>query len=258
MPKLVIATPLDGDPASALCAYAHAKAVGQLLAECQDAAIVSPWLLGYPSDLVRARSRVVRMAIDWDATHVLWLDSDVVPKAGSLGTMLASGFDWIGCPYPRKRVHWERVGGVDDSEANAYSYAYHRTTGPEGPVVQCVNGCIAVERLSIGCTLTSVRALRAMWAHFADEDRFTDVVDGEHFDCVALFGLLFSATYQVRGKPFRALFSEDYSACERYNVVREAHPELGFAPIQLLATHVADHVGSHLFRGDARGLIYAR
>ena len=261
--RLLVATPVDGEPAQAMCALGYAQAVGAILAEHRDAAATKPGLYGYPADLVRARTRAVLSARRFKATHVLWLDSDNVPKPNALEAMLATGYDWVGCPYPRKKVYWDRVGQVspeEQSEWHAYDYAYHHTSGEGSGVkqIEVVNGCVPVERLSIGCTLTSMRALDAIWEHFKEIDWFTDVVEGVHFDCVAIFNLLFGATQTSRGKPFRPLFSEDYSVCERYNVVREAYPERGFAPIQMLVTHPADHVGSHLFRGSAEGLVYAR
>lgn len=249
-------------PESALASIGHQHAVAQLLAEHRDARVLDPRTLCYPADIARARSRVVMQArLAGNVTHILWLDSDVVPKRGFLGAMLETGHDWIGCPYPRKRIHWERVRPTDDEQPEhlAYDYAYHPQRLDsliERPHLAVNGGCVAVERLSIGCTLTSMRALNAMWDYFRDADWYTDVVDGKHYDGVALFGLLFSHTASVRGKPFRALYSEDYSACERYNVMRENHPERGFGPCQMLITHPADHAGGHLFRGHPFGTIY--
>jgi hypothetical protein len=261
--RLVIASPVDGMPEASLAATGYQFAVASILAEHRDAALIDPRRLCYPADIVRARCRAVSTArLRGDVTHILWLDTDVVPKPGFLGAMLATGYDWIGCPYPRKRIHWDRVRPEPHEEAewHAYDYAYHFSSGDASSAarVECVNGCIPVERLSIGCTLTSMRALNAVWDYFADADWFTDVVDGRHTNVVSIFGLLMSNTGLVRGERFRALFSEDYSVCERYNVVREACPSLGFAPIQMLVTHPADHVGGHLYRASAEGLVYAR
>jgi hypothetical protein len=260
--RLLIATPVDGDPENAMVAFGYAKAVAMLLSENKDAALLSPGLMGYPSDLVRARSRAARVAIEGGFTHVLWLDADTIPKRGTIGRMLELGYDWIGCPYPRKRIHWDRVRPMphEEPEYLAYDYAYHFTNGPDESrqAVEVREGCVPVERLSIGCTLTSTRALKAVWDHFEEDDWFTDVVEGKHIHCVAIFGLLMSNVAPVQDRSFRALFSEDYSACERYNVMREARPDLGFEPIQMMVSHPADHVGWHRFHGDARGLVYAR
>ena len=261
MTKLLIATPIDGLPASAKVAYGHALALARLLNSDVECQLLDPGIMGYPSDLVRARSRAVTAARQFQASHILWLDDDNIPKRGAVSAMLETGHDFVGCPYPRKRIHWERftdpsnwAGG--EPERLAYDYAYHHSDGPTGVAsLAVVNGCIPVERMSMGCMLTSMRALETMWAHYRDELWFTDVVDGQHWECVALFQLLMGTERKVHGVPFRPLYSEDYSLCERYNRIREAH---GLGPVQMMVSHPADHVGSHLFRGLAEGLVYAR
>lgn len=263
--RLMIATPVDGIPQSAKVSYGHAVAVGRLIASTGiDTIIPDLSLMAYPSDLTRARSRAVTQARTIKATHVLWLDDDNIPKPGAVETMLKSGHDFIGCPYPRKRIHWERFKdpqrwAADEPEKIAYDYAYHHSDGPDGKAsVPVVGGCLPVRRLSMGCMLTSVRALNAMWDHYEPDLWFTDLVDDGHWDCVALFMLMMGEQRIVHGSRFRPLFSEDYSFCERYARMNETHPELGFGPLQMLVSHPADHMGSHLFRGLSEGLVYAR
>jgi hypothetical protein len=256
--RLLIVTPVDGAPASATAAIGYQLAVARILAEHRDAALLSPMLGCHPSDLVRARSLAAQTAIDTDRTHVLWLDADVVPKPGFLSAMLATGADWIGCPYPKKKIHWDRVRPTreEQSENLAYNYAYHPSV-PQN--IEVRDGCIEVERLAIGCTLTSVDALRAMVVHYREIDWFVErTEDGRAVEAVAIFGLLFGAPRTIDGRRFRPLYGEDYSACERYQVVRETYPNLGLSPIRMLVTHPADHVGGHCYRGSAEGLVFAR
>ena len=264
--RIMIATPVDGVPESAMVPYGHARALSSLKNEMiTDLEIM--WgdqaYLAYPADLVRARSRAIRQAQECKVTHVLWLDSDIIPKPGFLGQMLATGHDFIGCPYPRKRVYWEQMRFAGEAEEQAYQYSYHFESGPgvaegERKQVNVVNGCVEVTRVAMGCMLTSMRALNAMVDKYRDALWFTDVIDGKHFDCVAVFQLMMSPLIEFRGRPFRTLFSEDYSFCERYNETRAARPDLGLGPIQMLVSHPADHVGGHLFRGSPNGLAAAR
>jgi hypothetical protein len=186
--------------------------------------------------------------------------------------MLASGYDFIGCPYPRKRVQFAELskpGAHENPEWRAYEYSYHFdesvTQGKQE--VPVVGGCVPVQRLSMGCMLTSMRALSAMYEMYRDDLWFTDVIDGKHYDCVAIFQLILTETVDLNGRPFRALLSEDYSFCDRYNKMREmwaswyAWPPVDanvepYDPIQMLVAFPADHVGTHLFRGYAQGLAY--
>ena len=261
--RILVATPVDGIPECAMVPYAHARTLASLKQEMYaDLEILWPdqAYLAYPADLVRARSRAIRQAQEHGATHILWLDSDIVPKPGFLGAMLASGHDFIGCPYPRKRVYWQQVrmmGG--DAEEQAYQYSYHFNDGEAqgATTIQVVNGCVPVKRLAMGCMLTTMRAINAMTEKYRDELGFTDVVDGRHFDCVAVFQLMLTEWIQFNGRPFRTLLSEDYSFCQRYNEMAGEPGHGLFGPIQMLVSHPADHVGQHLFRGSPHGLAAA-
>jgi hypothetical protein len=261
--RILIATPVDGLPESAMVPYGYSKALARLMSEMRDdldIQIADQGLMGYPADLVRARSRAVRIAKEYHATHILWLDSDIIPKQGCLGAMLNSGHDMIGCPYPRKRIHWDRVSKAmlnEQTEWLAYDYAYHFSDGDEGrQEVTVTNGCVPVLRCAMGCMLSSMRALEAMVDMYRDELWFVDVIDGKHFDCVGIFQLMLSQLMDFRGRPFRTLYSEDYSFCERYNRMRAERSEFG--SIQMLVSHPADHVGGHLYQGSSQGLAAAR
>ena len=264
--KILLASPVDGHPESAMCALGYAVTAARLLSEHREIALTEPEWLCYPTDVVRARSRAVMHARMVGATGVFWLDTDTVPKEGTLAAMLATGLDVVGCPYPRKRMHWDRVKHAlpeESPEWHAYDYCYHfdnPKTETAGAVatVDVQNGCTPVARMGFGCMYTSIKALNAVWDAFAEDDWFTDVVNGKHYDCVAVFGLLFSQTGEVRGKRFRALYSEDYSFCERYGAVCQTKPELGLTPAMMMVSHPADHVGQHRFRGSAEGLVYAQ
>lgn len=267
MPKrrIMVATPVDGVPESAMVPYSHARALSSLKNEMVTDLEIA-WgdqaYMAYPADLVRARSRAIRQAQEIQATHVLWLDSDIIPKAGFLGQMLATGHDFVGCPYPRKRIYWDQMRFAGEAEEQAYQYSYHLNDGEDlGPMqVQVTNGCVEVKRVAMGCMLTSMRALSAMVEKYREELWFTDVIDSKHFDCVAVFQLMMSPLIDFRGRPFRTLLSEDYSFCERYNQTREdpKYADLKLGPVQMLVSHPADHVGGHLFRGSPNGLAAAR
>ena len=258
--KLLVVTPIDGLPASAKVAYGHVIALARLLNSSIETKLLDPALVGAPSDLVRSRSRAVSMARAYGASHVLWLDDDNIPARGAIDRMLETGHDIVGCPYPRKRIDWGHVREAaladpgSEPERSAYEYAYHFDDGKLGTRdIVVTGGCIPVRRMSFGCMLTSMRALDAMTSHYEAELWFTDVVGVDHWHCVALFQLMLAPTVQMHGAPFRPLYSEDYSFCQRYHDMGEP-----FGPIQMLVSHPADHVGTHLFRGLAEGLVYAR
>jgi hypothetical protein len=129
-------------------------------------------------DLVRARSRAVRLAIEGDFDHLLFWDADVAADPARIGTalrhMIGTKEDVIGALYPRR-----------DGTGLAYSQ--------DGDNVL----------LPMGFTLLSRGCLLEMTNHYASELTFDD----EGHDTVALFQLM------LRKK---RLLSEDYSFCQRW------------------------------------------
>ena len=162
-------------------------------------------------DLVRARSRAARMALDGCYTHLLFWDADVGGNGAgiALREMLRCNVDVIACPYPRKNMKGQS------------------THTP--PLV------------AMGFTLISERCLRLMWDAYYDDLAFTDIVDDRPILTVAMFQLLMCDVPNPR--PHRALLSEDFSFCERWlRLGGEIHLYEGpGAPL--------DHVGAHTFAG---------
>jgi hypothetical protein len=180
-----------------------------LAARVGDIVYASGGTIFVNTDLVRARSRAVRMALDNCCTHLLFWDSDVAGDcAKTLIGMLACGVDFIAAPYPRK----------------------NETCAPthEPPLV------------AMGFTLLSEACMRRMWDHYYDELHFEDVVEGKPTRTVALFNLLLADA--ARPTPHRALLGEDFSFCERWlRIDGEIHLYNGpGAPL--------DHIGPHTYR----------
>jgi hypothetical protein len=166
------------------------------------------------TDLVRARSRAVRAALDGCYTHLLFWDSDVGGTcADALHGMLATGKDVVACPYPRKNLSG-------------------RSTH-EPPFV------------AMGFTLISERCMRNMWDAYYDELQFDDVIDGRPYRTVAMFNLLMVDLDKPH--PHRTLLGEDYSFCERWlRLDEEIHLYEGpGSPLE--------HVGGHVFASQAAG-----
>jgi len=129
--------------------------------------VVSAWQ--WTQDLVRVRSRFVRAFLEeTDATHLLFVDSDVSFEPALVQGMLAVGRDYVAAPYPKRgRIDFEAVARDDGRppEARAYSYAL-RTEGCSGRVDEA--GCVEVAGVGLGCTLLSRSCLERMVAHYRE------------------------------------------------------------------------------------------
>lgn len=199
-----------------------------------------------PGDVVRARSNAAAMVLRDrpDVTHILWWDDDVLPASlATVGRLVRSGHDVVGCPVPMKRIaRW------DQGEPCACDYPYRVAGADQKTEIRTADahGCIEVDALPFGLMLTSTAALRRMVEHYAG--RLTYRHEGKPI--VALFQLLLTPeVIGPDGQPWRELLSEDYSFCRRWR-------QIGGTVHMLL--DACSHVGGHVFKGDVRGLAHCR
>ena len=166
-------------------------------------------------DLVRKRSLALEMAYEAGYDHLLFWDADVMAPPDQCGTairnMLSTGFDLVGAPYPKKRIHWDRVAaavksGITDAEGLQRS-AYEFPVYDVNPAILS-NGCVPCRYLHMGFTLISRKLMKMVleapeFVHL----RFKDRSGGEWKTRLASFALL------INGEGL--LLSEDFSFCER-------------------------------------------
>lgn len=265
--KILLYTPVHGSPESASISLGYHQA-SVAFARSVDVEILDGRMFTN-CDLVRARSRAVRVFLDSPtATHLLHWDADVVGNLtdirAAIDGMLASGHDFVGAPYPRKKVRWGEVARfaaqrwregpgdatADELQAAAYDYPYRFGAAVDGgAMVQVVSGCVEVDSMAFGFTLTSRACLERLWKEYAPTLSFGDVIDDRLYWTVALFQLLLpeqSATAPFAVEP---LLSEDYSFCERWRRIG------GTVQMYVGAGSPLHHVGSHVFRGSREGVV---
>lgn len=245
--KIMLATPLraSGNSQCAEVTVSYTSFAQYLMASgaCYGSA-------GIGSDIVRSRSRLVSEALRIPGlTHVLWVDADtMVPRFDVIWDMLATGHDIIGCTYPKKEIHWDRVGrawaaGERDPlvlEAAAYDYAFHIPPGR----VEVPNGVMQVESIGMGFMLTSIAALRHVAAGFRELE-FDDVRSDGTIPTSAMF---MPRLYPRSPGSYKSvLLGEDYAFCSRAR-------DLGI-PVHLWVNDVLGHAGAHMYRGHHSGFL---
>lgn len=238
MNKLVIATPVYGKVESASVSYGYHAAASKFMRDPTVTFLEGRIFMN--CDLVRARSRAVRMFLEGDASHLLFWDSDVVPHdVNAIGAMMASGKDVIALPYPRKRVDWDKVSDHvrDETEMaelgrqSGSELEGHSTDWPiRGATVKPVNGMVRIDHCGMGFTMIRREVLEKMISVYP-ELRFRDNVDGTIHTTYALFQLMIDG-------PTGDLLSEDYSFCKRW---RDMGGEIH------LILDPAVHIGEHAF-----------
>lgn len=236
--NLLIATPVRGASSEAADVKLGWALTTRLLTRDPN---VEFTVLGYGADLVRSRSRIVRIALEEKKyTHVLWWDDDIIPRdVHVIRYMLETGHDVVACPYPKKKVHWDRVTSTH-AEREAYEYTVF--FGGETKR-QFINGCTEAEFVAMGFMLTSVGCLQKMWDAYLPTLSFGDVIDGEVHQTCGMFQLL------LPEKPMGPLMSEDYSFCKRWRNIG------GQVQVYLGPGSPVDHVGTHVYRGHREGVV---
>lgn len=109
MIRLAICTPCYGDPKSKFM-FSLVKAMTSFM-NCElrdpDGKSVEreiEFFVVSCSILTESRHRLVAEALQWQATHILWLDADHMFPSDTIQRLLSHGKDVVGCNYAR-RVH---------------------------------------------------------------------------------------------------------------------------------------------------------
>lgn len=228
--RIIVATPTSGSST----VFPHLASLRRVLWDIEKngaddtefvddfASIDARELLHYPTDVVRSRSRMVRLIQKHSkATHVLWLDDDMSfdPKVAIYMISLALKYDLdcIGAVYPRKfydekalveKIKWAlSVIGSEGSPAevsraqkvlaNPLKFAFTQKSfavynepcaeprkGPHSPHPWLWQ----LDGLGMGLMLTTRRMLDAMSEKYRDE-LFVDDADPQIGDMTAMFML---------------------------------------------------------------------
>ncbi|NBW14174.1 MAG: hypothetical protein EBR82_39865 [Caulobacteraceae bacterium] len=123
--KLFLATPMYGGQ----CAGMYTRSVADLAAICAKYQIpLQLYFLFNESLITRARNYCADEFLRSDATHMIFLDSDIGFNPQDVIALLAlqdddSDYDVIGAPYPKKCISWEKVKqavdkGIADEDPN--------------------------------------------------------------------------------------------------------------------------------------------
>lgn len=237
--RVLVATLLDDQTEKASVAFGYHIASRAL----HKAGTVDfiPGEICYPGDVVRTRSTALAYSLRqsaWD--WLLWWDADVVPKDSAiLQHMIAraeeGGHDWIGAPYPRKRIPALFPFKMLDEDWDAKRM----------PVK---NDCIEVDLLAIGFTLIRRAALERFVARYREDLWFIDKQGESFYEAVAVFFLMFTETETRHGMRYRELLSEDYSACRRWRAMG------GKVQMYVGPGSPVGHVGTHLYTGTKQDL----
>ena len=250
--KLFLATPMYGGN----CVGMYTRAVADLAAICAKYGIpLQLYFLFNESLITRARNYCADEFLRSDATHMLFIDSDIGFNPQDVLALLAmqdddSDYDVIGAPYPKKCISWEKIKmavdkGVADEDPNKLEkfvgdYVFNPRNGQrEIPIGE------PVEVMEMGTGFMMIRRktfdkYKEVFPHlhYKPDHIRTDAFDGTreimaYFDCII-------------DPVSKRYLSEDYMFC--YNV-QKAGMKVWFCPWMQ-----TQHVGTYVFGGSLADL----
>lgn len=250
--KLFLATPMYGGQ----CAGMFARSVADLTALCTHYGIpLQMYFLFNESLITRARNYCCDEFVRSDATHMMFIDSDIGFNPQDVIALLAlqdddSDYDIIGGPYPKKCISWEKVkravdkGFGDDNPNDLEKYIGDYVFNPKNGTGQIPIG-EPVEVLEIGTGFMMVRkkTLLKFAEAFPQYNYRPDHVRTEHFDGTREIMQYFQAEIDPKSKRY---LSEDYWFCQK---VQELGMKTWFCPWMKL-----QHVGTYIFGGSLADL----
>lgn len=250
--KLFLATPMYGGN----CVGMYTRAVADLAAVCAKYGIpLQLYFLFNESLITRARNYCADEFLRSDATHMLFIDSDIGFNPQDVLAMLAiqddeSDYDVIGAPYPKKCISWEKVkqavdkGFADEDPNRLEKFVGDYVFNPKGGQKEIPLGQ-PVEVMEIGTGFMMIRrkTFEKYKEVFPDLSYKPDHIRTAAFDGSREIHAYFDCIIDPVSKRY---LSEDYMFC--YNV-QKAGLKVWFCPWMQ-----TQHVGTYVFGGSLADL----
>lgn len=154
--KVLIATPMYGG----MCTAGYTSSMIELFKRASFLEDIQlEFMYGVNEALVtRARNMCVSIFLKSDATHLLFIDSDIQFNAEQIIAMLRTKKDFVCGIYPKKKIDWDAVKhhavmGIRPDQLQARSSEYLFI--PSGDMVQDADGLIEIERAGTGMMMIS-------------------------------------------------------------------------------------------------------
>lgn len=246
--KLFLATPMYGGQ----CAGMYTRSIADLSAFCAKHQIpLQLYYLFNESLITRARNYCVDEFMRSDATHLMFIDSDIGFNPQDVIAMLAiqsddSPYDVLGGPYPKKCIAWEKIkqavdkGFADENPNNLDKYVGDYVFNPKGGQKEIPLGePVEVLELGTGFMMIRRKTLEDYAKAYPHLSYKPDHVRTEHFDGSREIHAFFDCIIDPESKRY---LSEDYNFC--YHVTKMGGRNY-LCPWMKL-----QHVGSYIFGGS--------
>lgn len=245
--KLMVCTPMYGGQ----CYGPFAKCALDLNTMCIKHGIqVQFFFLFNESLITRARNYLADEFLRSDATHMLFIDSDIAYNPIDVLALLAFDKPIIGAPYPKKTIAWEKVydaatfGLADDNPMKLEQYCgdYVFNVAPGTTEIRLDEPAEVLE-LGTGFMMIKREALEQFKAAYPELIYKPDHNRTANFDGSRYINMFFQAL--ICPDTHRYL-SEDYMFCQW---ARKAG-----IPVYLCPWMKLQHIGTYIFGGSMEAL----
>jgi hypothetical protein len=250
--KLFVATPMYGGQ----CAGMYARSMADLSALCTKYGIpLQLYYLFNESLITRARNYCADEFVRSDATHLMFIDSDIGFNPQDVLALLAiqsdeSPYDVIGGPYPKKCISWEKIktavdkGFADEDPNRLEKFVGDYVFNPKGGVSEIPIGQpVEVMELGTGFMMIRKATFHKYKEAYPEQSYKPDHVRTEHFDGSREIHAYFDC---IIDPVSRRYLSEDYNFCY--------HVEKMGMKTWLCPWMSMNHVGSYTFGGSLADL----
>ena len=252
--SIFVGTPMYGGNCSGL----FTKSCNDLAMLCTSAGINLRFYYLFNESLVqRARNYVVDEFLRSDATHLMFIDSDIHFNAKDVLALLGiwasdpEKYNVMTGPYPKKAIAWEKVataaaqGRADDNPFNLEAYTSDFVFNPvRGQKTQFkLNEPVEVMEAGTGFMLIPREVLEKYREAYPELAYKPDHIRTDNFDGEREIHAFFDCIIDPESKRY---LSEDYFFCRK---AREAGISVWMCPWMQL-----NHVGTYIFKGNMAAL----
>ena len=194
----------------------------------------------------RGRNVLVHNFLLTDCTHLLFVDTDIHFEPKTIMNMIATGFDLVATPYPRKTFDKTSMAkaierGMNPVEASDYvlNFATRPVNGVETISLEVSKGCVRVHDAPTGCMLVHRSVFVRMAEAYPEIAYISDATNQGGATMFAFFDCFIDAD--------KRYLSEDYAFCRRWQKMG------GEAWCQLDSGLI--HYGQHGYKGNLELLL---
>lgn len=235
--RVMIATPMYGG----MCTGAYVHGLLQTIGAMQARGDRVYWANSTNESLItRARNELVRLFLEGDFTHLMFIDADIAFDGSALPALLDADDDIVCGIYPKKEIDWkavERAAAAGRSTLKDYagSFVFNMVEGAYSETNE--RGLLEVRHAGTGFMLIKRSVFEALIPHVPTYRVSTNRgEDGEYTK--PLTYEFFATSIDHTG----ALLSEDYHFCELW---RKHGGRVYVQPFIRL-----EHIGTYTYTGD--------